>query len=246
MIRIFNDYESLSRGAAAVVVDLADQAIEARGRFSIALSGGHTPKRTYEILASEPLRKNVNWESVQVFWGDERCVPPDDPRNNARIAWETFLASVPIPKGQIHPVQSDLPPAKAAARYESELKSFFGEHPPVFDLILLGLGENAHTASLFPHTPVLNEKNSWAAEVYITALDMYRVTLTAPLINQAREVVFLVSGAEKAPALQNVLEGAYHPHDYPAQLIRPNGAHPTWLVDKAAAHKLVTLKIESA
>lgn len=246
MIRIFNDLEVLSQSAAEMFVELADQAINTNGRFSVALSGGRTPLRLYEILASTPIREQIRWESVHIFWGDERCVPVDDPRSNVGMAQKTLLDHVPIPKIQIHPILGDLPAALAAAHYETELRDFFGDQPPVFDLILLGLGVNAHTASLFPHMPVLDESERWVDEVYQAEKSMYRVTLTAPLINQARDVIFLVSGADKAFALQSVLEGAYHPLELPAQLIRPNGAHPIWLVDKAAAHKLVTETVEPA
>jgi 6-phosphogluconolactonase len=238
MIRVFQDLESLSQVAAGMFVDLAGQAIAASGRFSVALSGGHTPRRLYEILASAPFRDQIRWSAVHVFWGDERCVPANDPRSNALMAQRALIDHVPVPATNIHPIQGDLPPAEAAVQYESELRDFFDHESPVLDLVLLGLGDNAHTASLFPHTPVLKEKHRWVAEVYVADQDMYRVTLTLPLINHAREVIFLVSGADKATALQNVTEGTYQPLEYPAQLVRPNGARPTWLMDKAAAHKL--------
>ena len=240
MIRVFDDLESLSHVAAGIVADLAKEAVHAHGRFSVALSGGSTPRRLYELLADTPFRDKIQWQSVHVFWGDERCVPADDPRSNFRMARETLLDQVPLPAGNIHAVQGNLPPAQAAADYEAELRKFFGDRKPIFDLILLGLGDNAHTASLFPHTEVLNEKERWVADVYVAELDMYRVTFTAPLINQAGQVVFLVCGADKAPALKNVLEGPYQPHEYPAQLIRPRGVHALWLVDKAAGHKLAS------
>ena len=234
MIRVFDNLERLSQAAAEIFADAASEAIAARGRFGVALSGGNTPRRLHELLASGPFRDQIDWKSVHLFFGDERCVSPDDPRSNFRMARETLLDHVPIPAENIHAVRGDLDPAQAAAQYGSELKRYFGMESPVFDLILLGLGDNAHTASLFPHTPVLNEKEKWVADVYVKELDMYRVTFTAPLINQANQVVFLASGADKASALQYVIEGAYHPQEYPAQLIR----HPLWLVDKAAAHKL--------
>ena len=246
MIRIFNDLDAISLAAAEMFADMANQAIASRGRFSIALSGGNTPRRLYEILANTPIRERIHWESVHVFWGDERCVPADDPRSNTRMARKILLDQVPVPANQIHPIQGDLSPALAATQYETELRDFFGDQPPVLDLVLLGLGANAHTASLFPHTSVLDEKKHWVKEVYVAEQSMYRVTLTAPLINQASEVIFLVSGADKATALQSVLEGAYHPHELPAQLIRPNDAHPIWLVDKVASHKLVDETVEPA
>jgi len=246
MIRVFNDYEALSQAAAEMFVEMADQAIKSNGRFSVALSGGNTPHRLYETLATDPFREKVHWEAVHVFWGDERCVPLDDPRSNFLMARRTLLDRVSIPADQIHPILGDLPAALATTHYETELQKFFGKQPPVFDLILLGLGDNAHTASLFPRTSVLSEKERWVDKVFVAEQSMYRVTLTAPLINQAKAVIFLVSGADKATALQSVLEGAYHPHEYPAQLIHPNGTHPIWLVDKAAAHKLIPETVEPA
>ena len=238
MIRLFHDLESLSRAAADLFADLADQAISLNGRFSVALSGGQTPYRLYEILAGEPYKDKIHWGFVHIFWADERCVPPDDPRSNFRMARETLLDHVPLPLENIHPIQGDLAPAEAAAQYESVLRTYFGDHPPVLDLILLGMGSNAHVASLFPHSPVLNEKKRWVAEISVPGQDMYRVTLTPPLINLAGQVIFLVSGAEKSLALQRVLEGTYQPSEYPAQLIRSRGAYPVWLVDKEAGHKL--------
>jgi len=240
MIRVFNDLDSLSQAAAEVFVDLVHRAVHTHGSFNVALSGGNTPRRLYQLLASHPFREHIPWDSVHVFWGDERCVPANDPRSNAHMAHQLLLDQVPIPSENIHPVPVDLSPAQAAEQYEAELRNFFANHSPIFDLIFLGMGANAHTASLFPHTSVLNEKERWVADIYLPEQDLYRVTFTVPLINLAKEVVFIVDGADKAHALQNVLEGPYHPQEFPAQLIRPNGEHPTWLVDKAAAHKLTT------
>jgi 6-phosphogluconolactonase len=239
MIRVFDNLEHLSHVAAGIFAEQARQAIHARQRFSVALSGGNTPRRLYELLADARFHDKILWQAVHIFWSDERCVLSDDPRSNFRMAREILLDHVPLPPGNIHPMRGDLSPAESATQYEAELRKFFGAQPPVLDLVLLGMGDNAHTASLFPHTPVLKETERWVSEVYVRELDMYRITLTAPLINQAAQVVFLVSGADKALALQNVLEGAYQPQEYPAQLIRPNGAHPLWLVDKAASHKLI-------
>lgn len=244
MIRVFNDLEALSQAAAELFTVQSRQADLICGRFSVALSGGQTPHRLYEILAAEPYRRRIHWNEVHVFWSDERYVPADDPRSNARMARQTLLDLVPIPPENIHPMVCELSPQQAAIQYESELKSFFSTQNPNFHLVLLGLGENGHTASLFPHTPVLNETEKWVSEVYVKELDMYRLTFTAQFINQASQVVFLVSGAEKAQVLEEVLEGPYQPHDLPAQLIRPNGNHPTWLVDRAASHKLTMSELE--
>ena len=239
MIRIFNELESLSQAAAEIFAVQSRQASLNCGRFSVALSGGETPHHLYEILAALPYRERIRWNKVHVFWSDERCVPADDSRNNARMAREVLLNHVPIPPDQIHSIRGDLPPRQAAIQYEQELREFFSIQNPNFHLVLLGLGGNGHIASLFPHTEVLNEQERWVSEVYIPELDMHRVTFTAPFINQAEQVVFLVSGLDKASVLERVLEGPYQPSELPAQLIRPNnGAQPIWLVDKAASQKL--------
>ena len=238
MIRTYKNLEAVSRAAAELFVELAVDAVSARGRFAVALSGGETPRRLYNLLAESPIQEKIEWKAVHVFWGDERCVPTSDPRSNARIARLALLDHVPIPAENIHPVPCDRSPREAAVQYEAEIKAFFGRDVPAFDLVLLGLGDNAHTASLFPHTPVLDEKDRWVAEVYISEQDMHRVTLTAPIINQAREVLFLVSGSGKAKALQKVLRGPFRPNDFPAQLIRTKEEHLLWLVDRDAADKL--------
>jgi 6-phosphogluconolactonase len=238
MISVYSDLEALSQAAAELFMVQSRQASMICGRFCVALSGGETPRRMYEILASSPYRERVHWGEVHVFWSDERCVPENDSRSNARMARQTLLEYVPIPPDHIHPIRCDQTPHEAAIQYEQELKDFFSTQNPNFHLILLGLGANGHIASLFPHTPVLNEQVKWVSDVYVKELGMHRITFTAPYINQASQVVFLVSGADKAQVLETVLEGPYQPRKLPAQLIRPYGKPPIWLVDKAAGHKL--------
>jgi len=238
MIRIYKDMETLSQAAAELFAVQSRQASLICGRFSVALSGGETPRRMFQILATASYRDRIHWNEVHVFWSDERCVPEDDPRNNANIARQVLLDQVPIPPGNIHPIPCSLDPHQAAVEYEQELRDFFSTQNPSFHLVLLGLGKNGHIASLFPHTPVLGEQDRWVAEVYVKSLDMHRVTFTAPFINQAGQVVFLVSGLDKARVLERVLEGPYQPRKLPAQLIRPHGTQPIWLVDKPASQKL--------
>jgi len=240
MIQVYDDLESLSHAAAELFVRRAQQAVQARGRFSVALAGGHTPRRTYELLAQRPLRDRVPWAQVHVFWGDERCVPPDDPRSNARMAREALLDHVPVPAEQIHPIRCAQAPREAAERYEDLLRDFFAGQPPRFDLVFLGLGENGHTASLFPDTPVLDERERWVAEVYVAEQGLYRVTLTAPLLNRARLILCLVAGAAKAPVLHEVLKGPSEPRQLPAQLIRPMDSELLWFVDREAASLLAS------
>ena len=243
MIRIYNDLEALSQAAAELFLLQSRVASMVCGRFTVALSGGETPRRMYEILGEPPYRDRIHWKDVHIFWSDERCVPDDDPRSNSLMARQSLLNHVPIPPQNIHPIHCSSSPQQAAIQYEQELKEFFSRQNPNFHLVMLGLGSNGHIASLFPHTPVITEKERWVSEVYIDELGMYRVTFTAPYINQAEQVVFLVSGADKAQVLEDVLEGPYQPAELPAQLIRHNGTHPLWLVDKAASHKL-TLREE--
>lgn len=240
MIRIYNDLESLSQAAAEIFVIQSRQASLICGRFAVALSGGSTPRRLYELLAAPPYRDRVHWNEVHIFWSDERCVPEDDPRNNANMARQVLLNHVPIPAANIHPIQCSLSPSSAAEQYEQELREFFSTQNPNFHLVLLGLGTNGHTASLFPNTPVLSENQRWVSAVHIRALNMDRVTFTAPFINQASQVVFLVTGVDKARVLEKVLEGPYQPRKLPAQLIRPNDSQPIWLVDKVASRKLTS------
>jgi 6-phosphogluconolactonase len=238
VIDIFADLNALSEAAARLFADQAKHASAARGRFSVALSGGSTPSRTYELLAQPPFRDRVPWPKVHVFWGDERCVPADDLRSNYRMARQALLDHVPIPPEQIHPIACAHEPRAAAERYETVLRGFFGERPPRFDLVFLGLGANGHTASLFPDTPVLEERQRWVAEVYVAEQDLFRVTLTAPLLNQAAIVAFLVAGAAKATVLHDVLQGPREPSRLPAQLIRPTDGNLHWLVDRTAARLL--------
>lgn len=238
VIRVFDDPEALSRGAAEFLVGAARDAVARRGQFSAALSGGGTPRRTYELLAQPPLRDQVDWDRINLFWGDERCVPGDDPRSNARLAREAWLMHVPIPAGQVHPMDCLPVPEEGSRRYEALLRAFFADGEPRLDLILLGLGANGHTASLFPGDPVLSETERWVVPVYVAEQDLHRLTLTAAFINQAREVAFLVAGAAKAAVVRAVIQGPPDPLNLPAQLIHPEPGELHWLLDKEAAGEL--------
>jgi 6-phosphogluconolactonase len=239
VIRVFDDPEALSRGAAEFLVKVARDAVVMRGHFSVALSGGGTPRPTYELLAQPFFRDQVDWDKVHIFWGDERCVPWDDPRSNARMAREAWLAHVPIPAGQVHPMDCLPVPEEGARRYEALLRAYFGGGEPRFDLILLGLGENGHTASLFPGEPALTETERWVAPVYVPEQDLHRLTLTAACINQTRVVVFLVAGAAKAAVVREVIQGPRDPLRLPAQLIHPAGGELLWLIERTAAAELI-------
>jgi 6-phosphogluconolactonase len=235
MLKIYKDLEELSQAAAHILLEAAQSATKTRGKFSLVLSGGNSPRRLYEILAEGPYRDQMPWRTTHVFWGDERCVPADDERNNALMARQILLDRVSIPDEQIHNIASTLPPMKAAEEYQNTLEAYFSGQSPALDFVLLGLGENGHTASLFPETAVLDEKRRWVSEVYVPNLQMWRVTLTATILNQAKKIVFLVDGASKALVLNQVVNGARRPKELPAQLIQPQKGELLWLVDRAAA-----------
>jgi len=211
----------------------AARSIREKGRFAVALAGGSTPKALYELLAVE-YRDTLDWSKVHAFFGDERCVPPDHEDSNYRMAREALLSRVPV--GSVHRMRGELAPPEAAALYEEELTSFFGG-PPGLDLVLLGIGEDGHTASLFPRTPALGAHDRWAVENPVEKLGTTRLTLTVPAINAARATIFLVSGESKAKALKEILEGNADPREYPAKLIRPSGTL-AWVIEREAASLL--------
>jgi 6-phosphogluconolactonase len=211
----------------------------------VALAGGHTPEHTYQILSQPPFRDQVPWAKVHVFWSDERCVPLDDPRSNAHMAHQALLDRVPIPPGQIHPICGNQNPQQVAEEYESLLRDFFAGRSPCFDLVLLGLGENGHTASIFPGTPAVDEEQGrWVIAVFVAEQAMWRVTMTPLLINQATMVTFLVAGTAKARIMQRVLDGPFEPHDLPAQLIQPVSGSLDWIVDEKACRELIKTKVD--
>ncbi len=236
---IYPDSQSFIDGAASFIADAAEQAIGERSHFTIALSGGNTPRPIYARLATADYVDRIDWPKVHIFFGDERCVPSDDTRCNYRMARETLFDHVPLPPANVHRIQGEIDPAQAALIYEQELQSVFRTSSfPAFDLICLGMGDNGHTASLFPGTAVLREQRRWAVPQYVEVMATWRVTFTAPLINAARQVAFLVEGAGKAEVLWRVLDGPYQPEVLPAQLIQPVSGQVHWLVDAAAAAKL--------
>jgi 6-phosphogluconolactonase len=245
MIRIYADPESLSHAAAELFAAEARQAVTDRGRFTVALSGGETPRRTYELLAQETFRDLVPWQNTHIFWGDERCVPANDLRNNARMAQQALLDHVPLPQHQVYPMICNGSPQEAAAKYEALLRGYFATAPPCFDLILLGLGENGHTASLFPGTSVLDEQQRWVADLYVAEEGLHRLTLTTPVINQAARVVFLVSGSDKAHILRRAVAETQDSSDIPARIIKPTDGELLWLVDREAASLLASYHPQS-
>jgi 6-phosphogluconolactonase len=234
-VKVFNSVKGLNEFAAQMVVDIAARSVARRGRFVICLSGGNTPNGLYGLLSKHPYRDAVPWKNTFVFWSDERCVPEDDDRNNAYNASVALLTKVDLPPENIFPVPVNLTPSDAAKTYEEKLKSFLGTEDPVIDLMLLGLGDNGHTASLFPGSAVLHEKEHWVKETYVDEMHMYRVTMTPLLINKAEAILFLVTGEEKSRILEKVINCPFEPDKYPAQLIDPENGELLWLVDDKAA-----------
>lgn len=226
----------VGRKAASLLSELAREAAGPKGKFSVALSGGSTPERLFELLASDEYRISIPWASMDVFWADERCVPPEDERSNFRLAYETFLQNVPA---KTHRIRGELGPERAAELYEKELREFFGlegaHSMPRFDVIFLGLGADGHTASLFPGSEAIGEKYRLAAPVH--DVEPGRVTLTLPAINHAARVAFLVTGRQKAPVARHIIEEG-NQRGYPAGLVQPVKGELIWVLDAEAAAQL--------
>ena len=246
-VEIFADRTALVRAEAERIVALAAEAVTARGRCLIALSGGSTPRPLYELLATPAYAARIDWPHIHLFWGDERCVPPDDLDSNYRMTREALIDRVALPPGNVHRIHGEEPPEKAAEEYERVLREFFGSDDPpprTFDLVLLGMGRDGHTASIFPGTPATTETHRWAMPVHVTApRDMWRVTLTTVVLNAAADVTFLVAGADKAPRLHDVLERSAEPPSerapaLPAELVKPVRGSVHWMLDAAAGAAL--------
>jgi 6-phosphogluconolactonase len=244
--RVSQTPEVLAAAAAEFFASTVSAAVKARGVARVALSGGSTPKKMFTLLADQnlPYFAQVPWEKLYLFWVDERCVPPTDTESNYRMTSEAMLAHVPLPAAQVYRMEGELDPEIAAARYEAAIRTAFrleGAETPTFDLVLLGIGEDGHTASLFPHTEALDEMARIAIANHVPQKETWRITLTWPVINQGREVVFLIEGEAKAHIVQCVFRGAYNPEAKPAQLIRPANGRLTLLLDVEAASKLPRL-----
>lgn len=236
-VTVFPDEEALGRAAADLFLALSREAIASRGRFSAALSGGSTPRRLYELLGEKPYRDAIDWRRVHVFWVDERCVSRDHRESNFRLAFDAFLSIVSLPAENIHRIKGEEEPDRAAREYEDDVRAFFGTSGmPSFDLIILGVGEDGHTASLFPDSPLLNERLRLAAPVYLEKPKLNRITLTLPVLNNAAHILVLATGEKKAEVVREILEGSGSARR-PAGLVRPVPGVLQWLIDKRAAQK---------
>jgi 6-phosphogluconolactonase len=240
-IHVFNTPSETIKALADFFIDTTNKAIKKNGECSVVLSGGNSPKELYELLITPVYKNKTDWTKFWFFFGDERYVPFTDKDNNGRMTKQALFDSLNIDTTKIVYINTGLSPDAAAADYEKKIITHFGDKPVHFDLILLGLGDNAHTASLFPHTNVLQEKKALMRAVYVDELNSYRITMTAPLINKAHEIAFLVYGAAKAGAVYHVLKGKKSIEDYPAQLIGAAGEPVHWFLDKAAAEGITDL-----
>lgn len=236
-LRVYAEGEQLANAAAELFVKIAAESIGARGCFRVVLSGGSTPRRVFELLATEVFSKRVDWDRVDIFWGDERYVPAEDRDSNYRMTHEALLSHVPAPAANVHRVPTNIsPPHAAAEAYENNIWRRFGDSfsMPQFDLIYLGLGANGHTASLFPRSQALQERGRLVLADFVPEVDQWRISMSVPLLNHGRTVAFLIAGEEKKQVLREVLLGPHDPERLPAQLIAPEGKL-LWLVDAAAA-----------
>ncbi len=231
--------EDLTRKAAHCIAQYLESRARSKQRISLILSGGSTPKTLYQHFSAPPLIDKMPWEQLHLFWGDERCVPPDDPRNNYRLAYDAFVSRVPIPLENIHRMPAEGPdPFQAAVQYETHLRQFFSgssSNFPEFDLILLGIGADGHTASLFPEEPALKETKRWVVEVVSDKLEIPRLTLTYPVINHASQVIFLAAGFEKAPVLRCLSLASVGSSDFPFLQVKPIYGGVTFFIDETAA-----------
>jgi len=235
--------EEIAHEAADRIVGIAQEVLNQKQYFRLVLSGGSTPKRLFNILTGDSYQNQLPWDKIQFFWGDERCVPPDHPDSNYRMAREAFLNTLKIPEAHIHRLNGEASnPNASALEYEEKIREHFSIKesgaPPQFDLILLGMGTDGHTASLFPDTPALEKTDRWIVANYVEKFRTYRLTMTPRIINQAAWVIFLISGSDKAAVLSEVLEGPYEPKRLPSQLIQPEAGNMVWLLDREAANRL--------
>ncbi len=234
-LHIYDTDKEVIAGLADFFIKTVNHAIKKNDECSVVLSGGNSPKKLYQLLTSEEYKEKVDWSKVSFFFGDERYVPFNYPDNNGWMAKETLFEPLKIDESKIFYIGTSLSPEHDAANYTDTIFTYFGKRQPKFDLILLGLGDNSHTASLFPNTDVLHEENAIVRSVFLEEQDVYRITMTAPLINEAHKVVFLVYGKNKAEAVHHVLKGEKNIELYPAQLIQPLDGTVNWFMDKEAA-----------
>jgi 6-phosphogluconolactonase len=234
----FDDKEIMSEQLASWIESLVQDTLKKQDLFTLVLSGGGTPKLLFEKLASDKYKDKIDWKRVHIFWGDERVVPFEDDRNNAKMAYDILINHINVPPEQVHIMRTDIEPKLAAEEYEKILHQYFDNMPNSFDLVLLGMGDDGHTLSLFPGSPIIEEHERWVNSVYNEQQKMYRITLMPAIVNKASNIAFMVEGAKKANVLQQVIEGPYIPMKLPAQIIKPVNGQLSWFLDKAIAKEL--------
>ena len=237
-LHIYKNKEELSEALASWMCEVINVTLKEQEYFTLVLSGGSTPKLLYKKLVSDKFKDKINWSRIHVFWGDERAVPYADERNNARMAHELLLNKVAIPANHVHIMRTDIEPNFSTDAYRKMLHDFFDNTSTTFDLVLLGMGDDGHTLSLFPGSPIIEEHKHWVNSVYNQEQEMYRITLMPKIVNRAAKIAFMVDGEKKAKMLQQVLQGDYKPTEFPAQIIKPEKGELHWFVDEAAAQEL--------
>lgn len=233
-LHIYKSAEETITALANWITSLIQKTLEVKDKFTIALSGGETPKKLYQTLASDEYREKINWSRLHIFWGDERYVSFTDERNNAKMAFDNLLSDVNIPAEQVHRILTDIIPEESAKQYENILHKYFDEKQTTFDLVLLGMGDDGHTLSLFPNSELLNDKQSWVRADYTGQKGMKRITLMPSVVNKSAAIVFFVTGVAKAKVLKEVIEEPVN-HNYPSQLIQPSNGELHWFLDSSAA-----------
>jgi 6-phosphogluconolactonase len=234
----FDDKEIMSEQLASWIESLVQDTLKKQDLFTLVLSGGGTPKLLFEKLASDKYKDKIDWKRVHIFWGDERVVPFEDDRNNAKMAYDILINHINVPPEQVHIMRTDIEPKLAAEEYQKILHHYFDNTSNSFDLVLLGMGDDGHTLSLFPGSPIIEEHERWVNSVYNEQQKMYRITLMPAIVNKASNIAFMVEGAKKANVLQQVIEGPYIPMKLPAQIIKPVNGQLSWFLDKAIAKEL--------
>ncbi len=238
-LHVSKDAEALSHHFARWLVLYIQEVLNKKELFTIALSGGNTPKRLYQLLASEKYARQIQWDKIHFFWGDERFVPFDDNRNNAKMVFDNLLDQVPVNKNNIHIMNTTgTDPEASALEYEKTLLNYFQDSASTFDLVILGIGNDAHTLSLFPGYENIGERRKWVSSIYLKEQEMYRISLTPVVVNKAARVAFLISGSDKAAALFHVFGSEHEPYLYPAQIIQPFNGELYWFYDEAASADL--------
>ncbi|MEO8961944.1 MAG: 6-phosphogluconolactonase [Ginsengibacter sp.] len=237
-LHIFDNRELMSDQLASWIVNHILDTFKKQDSFTLVLSGGETPRLLFRKLAFDSYKTKIDWKRIHLFWGDERAVPFDDDRNNAKMAYDILISHIDIPAKQVHIMRTDIEPNFAADEYEKILRRYFEHTPNSFDLVLLGMGDDGHTLSLFPGSPIIEEHTHWVTSVYNSEQEMYRITLMPIIVNKASNIAFMVDGDKKASALASVLEGDYQPKKFPAQIIKPTNGQLHWFLDQAAAKEL--------